>query len=121
MNYEIIRYVIIGAIVLGVTMYILKSFIKAALIAMVIVILFKVGWVYTGDDVRNSSFLNNILHPEAIESVIEKYDLFAKRRDSLQEKLDVNIEESVKDEIGDKIKDYLNKDTDSEDLSEEGK
>lgn len=113
MNYETVRYIIIGAIVLGVTIFILRSFVKAAIVALLVVLLFRIGWVYTGEDIENSMFLNKILHPDFIESIVESYEGFADKRDELGEMIDPEtLEETVRDEIKDKVNEYLDGSTD---------
>lgn len=105
---------------LGVTIFILRSFVKAALIAILVVFLFRVGWVYTADDVRNNLFINKILNPDYIESVVEKYEDFTEKRKEGGDVIDPEaLEDTVKEEIRNKVLDYLNGSTNDGEVPDE--
>lgn len=107
MNYEILKYIIIGVLLLGILLFILKSIVKTIIVVVIIAILFRIGWIYTSDDLKNS-FLKNILNEDYIEDISDKYDDYVERRNNDNIIEPQKIEDTIREEINKKVNQYMN-------------
>lgn len=116
LNYELIGYLVIGVIILAITFFIIKSFVKAIIITAIIIVLFKIGWGYTSDDLKNKFHLDRFVNP----TIIEKYDDYTKKRkvdevidtDNINKTIDEgldNFENFIHNDLEDKVNDFLKK------------
>lgn len=115
MNYEIIKQIILFSIILGITFYLLKSFIQAIVITFIIVILFRIGWVYTSDDLRSKFSLEKIIPSKYVESIYDKYDDYVNKREEYKIINPDELEGAIKKELQEKVNQYLKKDDTIED------
>lgn len=106
MNYEIFKFVLVAFIVLGILFFVLKSFIKAAIITCIIIILFRIGWTYTSNDLREKLFLDKIIDEKYVEEIYDKYDKYVEKRSNDGIINTEKLEETVKDEMNKKINEY---------------
>jgi uncharacterized membrane protein YraQ (UPF0718 family) len=60
--------------------YVFKSIVKAIIISLVIVLLFKIGFLWTTEDLKETKFFK-ILAPEPQEKIERFYDDYSKKRD----------------------------------------
>ena len=114
MDYSTLKLIAIAIIVFGALMFLFKSLIKAIIITIVIVTLFRVGWVYTSDDLKNKLHLGEFVNPSYVESLYDGYDDYVNKRDKDNildaKKIDNNIQkvdDSLRKEISEKVNQYL--------------
>jgi len=72
---------LIAIIAISISFFLLKSFIKAAIVAIIIVILFRIGWVYNSNDLREKLHLDEFIKPQYRETIYDKYDDYKKKRE----------------------------------------
>ena len=106
-NTEILKLIIVGILVIGIAIYIFKTTVRVAVIFLIIVYLFRFGWVYQSSDLRGQDLWNKILGEEAVEFFYEKYDAFSKKRDANSVIDAEKVEEGIRQEIIDKTNHYL--------------
>lgn len=110
MNYELLKYIIIFILVLGILFFVLKSLVKVIIIGIIIAILFGIGWTYTSDDLKNKLFLDKIVNEKYIENIYDKYDNYVDKREKEDNLINPeNIEDIIREEIDRKVNEYRNK------------
>lgn len=108
MNPSILKAIILGIVVLGIAIYILKSFIKAIIVTVVIVLLFRIGWVYNSNDLKHKILPDNI-NSEKIENIFSVYDSYVDKRKE-HEVIDTEeIDNMIREEMQKKVDEYINK------------
>lgn len=105
MNLEIIKYIIIGALVLGLLFYILRSLFQVIVIFLIISFLFGLGWTFNTEDLRDRLFLDRVVESEYLEDFYEKYDDYTEKRNKDRVLKPDKIEDTIKEELSKKIKD----------------
>lgn len=113
MDIELIKLFIIGVLVFTVAIYIFGTTLRIALVAIVVVLIFRMGWVYTGDDIQGQEFWNKILPENVVEFIVEKYDEFSDRRDEGAIIDAENLEDGVKKEFIDKTNEFIDRTQDT--------
>ncbi len=73
--------VIILFVSLALLSFVFKSIFKAIVIAIIITFLFRIGFLWTTDDLRDTKFFN-MLNPETQEKVERFYNDYSAKRDS---------------------------------------
>lgn len=101
MEPETIASLIVALLIFLVVLSIFKSLLKAGIFAVIVVVLFRVGWIYTSDDLKEKLHLDNFISKEYQEIIFRKYDEFVEKRKG-GEIIDT-------DKINDTINDNLNK------------
>lgn|GEM_PF-3159048 len=81
MNTGTLYSLLIAIIAISISFFLLKSFIKAAIVAIIIVILFRIGWVYNSNDLREKLHLDEFIKPQYRETIYDKYDDYKKKRE----------------------------------------
>lgn len=113
MDIELVKLLIIGVLVFTVAIYIFGTTLRIALVAIVVVLIFRMGWVYTGDDIQGQEFWNKILPENVVEFIVEKYDEFSDRRDEGAIIDAENLEDGVKKEFIDKTNEFIDRTQDT--------
>lgn len=92
---------------------ILRSLVKAAIVLIVIVLLFKIGWVYTSEDLKSKFNLDDFVEREHREKLYEGYDNFrekGKKEEVINtDKINDKVDNLIDKNLNDKVKDYINK------------
>lgn len=107
---DIFLLLILGIIVFSIIIYITKSLIKAVILAYVIITVFKFAWIYTPEDISENIMIRNVLPEEKIEVLVDKYSIYANKRDEISifkrddilkktDEIKDNIEKQINDEI----------------------
>lgn len=115
MDLNILIFILIGLIVLAGSIFLLKSMVKAALLTVVIMLLFRAGWVYTTDEMVNTFHLDKILNRDSYQEFRLRYEDYKNRRDEDAIINPDGLEETIKNEIKDKVDDYLHTEPETED------
>lgn len=94
----------------------LNSVIKAAIVSFVIIIMFRIGWVYNSRDLKEKLWLDKIFDKEHLNVIYEKYDDFRNRDKENEvidtEKIDEIIKEKIEDTLSEKVEKYINREKD---------
>ena len=104
-----LKLIIIGILVIGIAIYIFKTTVRVAIILLVIVYLFRFGWVYQSGDLRGQDLWKKILGEETVEFFYEKYDAFSKKRDENSVIDAEKVEDGIREEIEERTNEFLNK------------
>lgn len=101
-------YIIIGSILAFlILLSIFKSLIKAAIIVIIMIILFRIGWVYSSNDLKEKLYFDNIIKPEYQESFYNQYDNYKNKREK-NEVIDTKkMDEEFTKEINKKVQEYI--------------
>lgn len=81
MDYGFIRFIIFTAFVLGVLFFLLKSIVRAILVTIVIIFVFKVGWIYTPGDIKEKIPLRWFVNEDHAELLYNKYENYVDKRE----------------------------------------
>ena len=96
-----------------VALFLLKSLIKAIIISFVIILLFRIGWVYDSNDLKEKLHVDNFIKSEYIEDVYNKYDDYTNKRE-VDEIIDTKkIDDTISKELDEKVEDYIKKNRDN--------
>lgn len=109
MSPDAIKAIMLSVLILGITIFILKSLIKAAIVIIVIVLLFRIGWVYNSSDLKDKLLLDKFINPEKMESIYSEYDSYVDKRKE-NEVIDTEgIDNKIREEMNKKVNEYINK------------
>lgn len=109
MSPDAIKAIMLSVLILGITIFILKSLIKAAIVTIVIVLLFRIGWVYNSSDLKDKLLLDKLINPEKMESIYSEYDSYVDKRKE-NEVIDTEgIDNKIREEMNKKVNEYINK------------
>lgn len=109
MSPDVIKAIMLSVLILGITIFILKSLIKAAIVIIVIVLLFRIGWVYNSSDLKDKLLLDKFINPEKMESIYSEYDSYVDKRKE-NEVIDTEgIDNKIREEMNKKVNEYINK------------
>lgn len=107
MNPDTIKIILLIALILGATILILKSLIKAAIVTFIIILLFRIGWVYDSGDLKNNFLLDKLINYQKIESVFTEYEKYVDKRRE-KEVIDTEeIDRKIREEMNKKVKEYM--------------
>ena len=110
-NYSSVFSVLVLILIFLAIVKLLNSVIKAAIIIFVIVIMFRVGWVYNSRDLREKLWLDKIINQNYQERFYEKYDDFRKKDKESgvvdTEKIDEIIKEEIEGKINEKVDKFI--------------
>lgn len=108
---NIVLPIIIGVVVFLIAMFILKSIIRAILIGLLALVVFRVGWVYSADELFEKYKLREVITEEYQDDIYNKYNEYTEKRDSNMiidtEKIDNKLQEKefeIKKELNEKLK-----------------
>lgn len=107
MQTEILIYILIGLLLFGGAMYLLKSLVKAALLTVVIMVLFRVGWIYSAEEMVNTFRLDKILNKESYTEFRIGYEDYVNKREEDPIVNPKGLEETIKSEIQNKVYEYF--------------
>lgn len=108
--FNLILLLILAVAVFGIIIYITKSLIKAIILSYVIITIFKFAWLYTPEDIAENIMIKTLLPEDKIEVLVDKYSIYADKRDEISIFSREDIEESV-DEIKNNIENQINENT----------
>lgn len=103
---ETMLYIIIGLVVVVVGIFILKSVIKAIILGIVILIVFRIGWVYDADDIITKFHLNKVLKPEHVEEFQKGYSHYEDEREKDAIVDAKQLDEYIKRELKEKVNNF---------------
>lgn len=110
---DIIRAIILGVFILGITVFILKSLIKGIIVTIIIILLFRIGWVYSSDDLKDKFLLDKFINTKQVESIFSEYDNYVDKRRK-NEVIDTEgIDSKIREEMNKKVNEYMDKQPDS--------
>lgn len=97
-------------------MYFLRSIFSAAIIAIVVII-FRIGFVYSADEIFEKFRLRQFLNPDYSEEIYDKYDSFTEKRknqvidtDRINEKIEEGKDDILR-RLDEKIDEEINRDS----------
>lgn len=105
---DIIKVIILGVFILGITVFILKSLIKGIIVTIIIILLFRIGWVYSSDDLKDKFLLDKLINTKQVESIFSEYDNYVDKRRK-NEVIDTEeIDKKIREEMNKKVNEYVN-------------
>ena len=111
-NYSGFFFIIIAVIAFLIIVKLLNSVIKAAIVVFVIILMFRVGWIYNSRDLEEKLWLDKIINKEYLNVIYEKYDDFRNRDKKNEvintEKIDEIIKEKIENTLSEKVEKYIN-------------
>ena len=108
MTDEQLLMILIVIIVIFIAFLIFKSLIKAVIITSIIVILFRIGWVYKTDDLKNNFKLDKYVNPNYAEKIYKTYDNYVEKREQNAIINAEKLEETIRDDVDKKVSEYIN-------------
>lgn len=104
---DIIKVIILGVFILGITVFILKSLIKGIIVTIIIILLFRIGWVYSSDDLKDKFLLDKLINTKQVESIFSEYDNYVDKRRK-NEVIDTEeIDRKIREEMNKKVNEYV--------------
>lgn len=76
----LVFYIFMALVIMGLGLFLLRSLVKATFLAIIVVVIFRIGWVYSADDMINKFHLDKILAPDYIEEFQEGYGKYEDKR-----------------------------------------
>lgn len=111
MTKELLLMIVVAIIVFLILLTLLKSLFKAGIVIFIFVILFRVGWVYTSNDLKEKLHLDSLIKEEYQEGFFNKYDDYSKRRKEDEiidtENMNNEIDNQLKN-LNDKVDNFIN-------------
>lgn len=113
---EYLIYLVVAVAVAAIVFYLLRSIIATIIVVVIAVIIFKIGWVYSADELFEKFKLNEIINPKYQEEFYDKYSEYEDKRskdeiistDKINDLLDEG-ESKIREELRKKVDEYLNK------------
>lgn len=109
MSTETIIFIVLTILVLGVAFYFIKSFIQAVFVTLLVVLIFRVGWVYSADEVIHLFRLDSIMEEEKVEEFEIFFEDFRKRSSENQILIPEKIDNALEEELREKMDEFLQK------------
>mgnify|MGYP001438209130 CR=1 FL=1 len=85
--------------------YLLKSFIQVVLVAGLIFLLFHIGYVWSGDDLKEHLHIDKWMDDGTIQKVEEHYQSFSKKREELAivdtKKIQIIVKQELQEALSD--------------------
>lgn len=78
---ELIQYIIYIIIIISIIVFIVKKAVSVALTLFAILLIFNIGFRFTGSDMVDKLKINDYFEPEAATSITEFFDDFAQKRE----------------------------------------
>lgn len=107
MNQEYLLIIIVSVFIFLILLTILKSLIKAIITSIIIILLFRIGWVYSSDDLKEKLHLDTFISPKYQEDFYNKYDDYKDRREKDEIINTREINNKIDEQIDEKVKKYL--------------
>lgn len=113
MNQGLLITVFCAIVIFSIALFLLKSIIKAIIISFVIIILFRIGWVYNSNDLKEKLHFDKFIKSEYIEDIYDKYDNYTNRREK-DEIIDTKkIDNAISEELDKKVNKYIKENRDN--------
>jgi len=78
---DIVTLFLIGLVIVAVVAFLVKSFIKVVIIAIVIYVLFHLGFIWGVDDLNSKLHLDKFFNPDVHEQIQSEYENFGEKRE----------------------------------------